>query len=609
MYLKECRIENVGPIEMLDIQLPFNDDGNPKPLIIVGRNGAGKSILLSYVVDALIEFAKKSFSNIVPITATGTSPYFKLVSPVNQRLYSEYGICLLKFDDQKKAFSYLEKTGNFEYNKYVSQYKERFPGLPRWSEEENYKEVFCAAEKDLESIFKSDAICYFPSNRSELPHWLNIDSLLYEKIPEDKLKIQGVLDKPIVVSTSNLENKQWILDLFLDSMVDIISTDSGVELVGEKNLSNKFLLRRGRENIEKILKNIIRSNDAILNLNRRGFSSYRLSVTDKDKMLIPSLDSLSSGQSILFNLFCTIVRYADKGDINKSIGISDIKGIVIVDEIDAHLDSDLQYEVLPNLMKLFPKIQFIVSTHAPLFMLGMEQQYGREGIEIIEMPSGNTITTERFSEFHKSFDYYKQTKAFEDDLENKIINSSKPKVLTEGDTDSKYIITCLELSGHADILNELDIDWVGMLKGTNAINTGDTALNNARNFYEANPGLLKSKLLLLYDCDTNKPAEDIGNLSLRSIPKNDDNTLITKGIENLLPPELFERRFYSEKVDHDGYGAKNVISKLNKRALCDWICDERKDPKDFVNFDNVINIIFEFLGISNGELDINRNDV
>jgi len=40
----------------------------------------------------------------------------------------------------------------------------------------------------------------------------------------------------------------------------------------------------------------------------------------------------------------------------------------------------------------------------------MEKQYGKDGFEIIEMPEGQIISTERFSEFQKSFDYFEDTK-------------------------------------------------------------------------------------------------------------------------------------------------------------------------------------------------------
>ena len=40
-------------------------------------------------------------------------------------------------------------------------------------------------------------------------------------------------------------------------------------------------------------------------------------------------------------------------------------GIVLIDEIDLHLHPTWQKRILQDLMEIFPKVQFIVSTHAP----------------------------------------------------------------------------------------------------------------------------------------------------------------------------------------------------------------------------------------------------
>ena len=39
------------------------DDEKPKPLIIVGENGSGKSTMISNIVDSLYELAGRVFSN------------------------------------------------------------------------------------------------------------------------------------------------------------------------------------------------------------------------------------------------------------------------------------------------------------------------------------------------------------------------------------------------------------------------------------------------------------------------------------------------------------------------------------------------------------------
>lgn len=56
MYLKNIVIKNIGPIEDLSVELPFHESGNPKPIIFVGENGSGKTILQSQIIDAFYEF-------------------------------------------------------------------------------------------------------------------------------------------------------------------------------------------------------------------------------------------------------------------------------------------------------------------------------------------------------------------------------------------------------------------------------------------------------------------------------------------------------------------------------------------------------------------------
>lgn len=46
--------------------------------------------------------------------------------------------------------------------------------------------------------------------------------------------------------------------------------------------------------------------------------------------------------------------------------VSDLAGIVIVDELEQHLHPRWQRTILPRLRTLFPKIQFVVATHSPL---------------------------------------------------------------------------------------------------------------------------------------------------------------------------------------------------------------------------------------------------
>lgn len=150
-------------------------------------------------------------------------------------------------------------------------------------------------------------------------------------------------------------------------------------------------------------------------MNPRSAGNARFCIIKKkdNEIIAPSLSSLSSGQIALFKMFATLVKYADSYDIQRSCYLSNIKGIVVIDEIELHLHPSMQADVLPKLIELFPKVQFIITTHSPLFLLGMDKVLGKDSYDIIDLPSVSKISTETFSEFVSAFKYYEDTSYFE----------------------------------------------------------------------------------------------------------------------------------------------------------------------------------------------------
>lgn len=55
---------------------------------------------------------------------------------------------------------------------------------------------------------------------------------------------------------------------------------------------------------------------------------------------------------------------------------TDVPGIAIIDEIDLHLHPGLEQVVLQRFMRVFPRVQFVVSTHSPLVLTGVETMAG-----------------------------------------------------------------------------------------------------------------------------------------------------------------------------------------------------------------------------------------
>jgi hypothetical protein len=129
------------------------------------------------------------------------------------------------------------------------------------------------------------------------------------------------------------------------------------------------------------------------------------------------------------------------------------------------------------------------------------------------------------------------------------------------------------------------------------LNIGQKGLDHTRNVLEANPDLTPRRVLLLYDCDLNKPPKGVGPLRVRSVPRKDQNGTARKGIENLLPPALFERRFYLPKVMSGDYGENKTVETFDKAGCCRWVCEERRQATDFECFFSVVEIVEEFLSV------------
>ncbi|CDX34230.1 conserved hypothetical protein [Mesorhizobium sp. SOD10] len=588
MYLKHILAINSGPLADIDVQPEFTSDGLPKPLIFVGRNGAGKTNLLSIIADAIIEIAAQHFSDITPPNAGGRA-FFRVVGGTTIRIGAPFELAACKFHHDDAAFYYRAKAGRLNPAD-VAQRMEAFPGVGGWDAEQNEK-VVTGPHQQIEKIFRSGCYSFFPSNRAELPFWANNvndePAAIFRDRYFDKLR------KPITVAAAIGDLLPWIIDVILDQSLDAVQyATSGnlAPLLLQAALQNNSAL----QNINAIVRTIIAEPQARIVRTGRSAGTRKIQIAVGNDIIFPSLNSLSAGQVTLFSIFATILRYADTGQTVSPA--QQMEGIVIVDEIDAHLHADLQHRVLPALMRLFPKIQFIVSSHSPLFPLGMAEAYGEAGFSLIELPSATKITAERFTEFLDSFRYFQATKSFEEEVASRAAKAERPFVLCEGETDPRYLRAAAGLLGFGWLLDQIEIDWVGRTQPGGAVDGGKAPLAQAAKVLRNNPQFVKTPTVLAFDFDSAQPQSDYDNLHIRTFPENPNNQVCRSGIENLLPETAFEDRFYETVTKRTADVTK--ISKLRKKELCEFLCDERKNPDDFAGFRPVLEMLADALGLT-----------
>jgi len=95
-------------------------------------------------------------------------------------------------------------------------------------------------------------------------------------------------------------------------------------------------------------------------------------VSFKEKGTNLTFDQLSEGyKSIL--IFVSDLLYRLNKNASEGEKTTDLKGIVLVDEIDLHLHPKWQRVLIGKLRKLFPNVQFIFTTHSPTIIQGASE--------------------------------------------------------------------------------------------------------------------------------------------------------------------------------------------------------------------------------------------
>ena len=180
-------------------------------------------------------------------------------------------------------------------------------------------------------------------------------------------------------------------------------------------------LRQRMDRVKTMLRNIY-DNDAI----DFDFDIANMNLRIKEPEREPyGFNELASGYAAILSIVLDLMMRMEK----KVTDAYDLPGIVMIDEVDAHLHLAMQRNVLKNLTKLFPNIQFIVTTHSPfvlssvdnavIYDLGRKQRVGSEA-GLSKLPYSGIVegyfgASELSAQLKKDFERYKEL-AQKDDL-------------------------------------------------------------------------------------------------------------------------------------------------------------------------------------------------
>lgn len=308
-------------IKTINVQqdIPISIQLNLRNLIITGGNGCGKTSFLDKLSKKINEFyVQKKHS-------TKDDTFRNLAYWEGELSRSVKGTS--QYQQAETQTDYAKK----EYEKYSD-------GLEIDLSDVN---VFCALLDEGKAIFK-----YFLADRKSQIN----ESSGANKISLDEMVLNSRNQYPPIVLGSqfeshlvNLKTRQSFAKTYDN---DLSLFDKYQQWFDELEGNISFLME------DDSFKLVFDPNEFKFHLHQDGKSPY-------------TFQTLSSGYSSIFNIVSELIMMTEAYKIPPS----EIQGVVLIDEIDAHLHVSLQRKILPFLTKTYPNIQFIVTTHSP-FVIG-----------------------------------------------------------------------------------------------------------------------------------------------------------------------------------------------------------------------------------------------
>lgn len=368
-----------------------------KNLIITGNNGAGKTVFLNELYNQikknidLNELDKKENNSLKFINISNEINTYKDVLDIDENFLNdlEYLLSneeiLSEFtfrDNLKKIYS----TYNKKYSSFLAEYSHHKSNI-------KYTDIYSNFDPnddiDSQLFYNNNSKKYFFNRIEHIKNSKNIIEKNFMELINKKINIsfynphllkQKILNKSAVCTqftASRLYSSESYLTMgksynicdvkyYKDKALNLFDHDLEASferyIIEERKKLLNTLQRNKHEKwlnkVENDLKFIFENNTTQLSFDDKN---DRVLIVQNNGDKFFGLKELPSGFKAIFNIYSSLLMRTRLLDITNI----DLEGIVVIDEIDVHLHISLQKKILPFLIKSFPEVQFIVSTHSP----------------------------------------------------------------------------------------------------------------------------------------------------------------------------------------------------------------------------------------------------
>lgn len=327
-FIKNIHINNLYHLH--DFDIPIADESTPH-LMLTGKNGSGKTVLLNAIASFLDRVKRDSDMNF-----NNYRKWYEMDSQQYDRL---------KDSDDEATLMHLKAN--------IEHYK-----------------------KEIDSIF----------GRIE-PELVNLPALISDYQKGDFIiAFYEAARKPQMIEPQNPtkpiynvkgDAKQTATSQFLNFMSDLKIQEALAR--NEKEMDDADRINEWFVDFENLLKLIYQDKELQLKFNYRDYS-FRINTEGKSFKFTELSDGFAAILDIVADL---ILKMQTPDSVTRAYSK---KGIVLIDEVETHLHLELQRIIMPILTKVFPNIQFIITTHSPFVLNSLDNAvaFDLEHREIID---------------------------------------------------------------------------------------------------------------------------------------------------------------------------------------------------------------------------------
>ncbi|MCP4370390.1 MAG: AAA family ATPase, partial [Deltaproteobacteria bacterium] len=349
MYLKQIRFENIACFG--DLNLDFTQtSGKPCPwVVLIGENGTGKSTVLQMIALTLLG------RDMVKDVAQGVD-WGKFAGPHKVRGQVEVLFLATKHDKKRK-----HQQGGYSYRTVFNLGPKIKTGL---------EQPYNFAKHDYDRLHET-----LYDSQNLINGWFACGYGPWRNLSKSLITSRRVLaTKPYRFAT--LFNPEYALTEVRDWLFELEFGVLKQSQAAER--SKKLALHAFEKALPGIkFKEVTQDRDVIF----------------EDNGVTVSIDQLSDGyRSTIAWIGDLVKRLIDAFPENKSLTDPlQAEGIVLIDEIDIHLHPKWQRSIVETVRRLFPNLQFIVSSHSPFIAQDMRPE---DKIIVFKKQNGRVKATE-----------------------------------------------------------------------------------------------------------------------------------------------------------------------------------------------------------------------